>query len=122
MGIASMILGGMCLAAAGLPSAQTPAKNGSASKQPAASAAQVEEGRKAYEAKCAVCHYEKSAAKKIGPGLLGLAKRGKYADGKPVDDASLRVWIEKGGKNMPGFKDSLKAEQVRDLIAYLKSL
>lgn len=84
--------------------------------------ADIEKGKKLFNSKCAICHFSASPAKKIGPGLRGLLKRGTYADGKPVDDASLRVWIEKGGKNMPGFRDSLNAEQVRDLITYLKTL
>lgn len=79
-------------------------------------------GRKTYEAQCVVCHYNTSAAKKIGPGLKGLSKRGKFADGRPVDDASLQSWIEKGGKNMPGFKEVLSAGEIRDLVAYLKTL
>lgn len=84
--------------------------------------ADIEKGKNLFDSKCAICHFSASPVKKIGPGLRDLLKRGTYADGKPVDDTSLRVWIEKGGKNMPGFRDSLNAEQVRDLIAYLKTL
>ncbi len=84
--------------------------------------ADIEKGKKLFDSKCAICHFSASPVKKIGPGLRDLLKRGTYADGKPVDDTSLRVWIEKGGENMPGFRDSLNAEQVRDLIAYLKTL
>lgn len=73
-------------------------------------------------ADCAVCHYSSSRAKKIGPGLKDLSKRGKFSDGKPVDEASLRAWIDRGGKNMPAFKDSLNADQKRQLMAYLKTL
>lgn len=53
--------------------------------------------------------------------MKGLFKRGKYADGTKVDDESLTRWIEKGGKNMPGFPDSLSDAQLQDLIAYLKT-
>ncbi len=91
-------------------------------ENPAPTRADIDKGRKTFDARCALCHYRTSPAKKIGPGMKGFAKRGIYADGKPVDDASLREWIEKGGKNMPGFKDSLNAEQMRELIAYLKTL
>ena len=34
----------------------------------------------------------------------------------------FRVIIEKGGKDMPGFKDSVNADQMRELVAYLKTL
>ncbi len=66
---------------------------------------------------CEPC--EENRAGTRGPHL---AKRGTYADGKPVDDASLREWIEKGGKNMPGLKGALNAEQIRELVVYLKTL
>ena len=39
--------------------------------------------------------------------MRGLVKRGRFADGSPLDDAGLRAWIEKGGKQMPPFKDVL---------------
>jgi len=103
--------------------AQSPAKNGQEDKPATgAAAAEIAAGKTIYEKRCAVCHFAASDAKKAGPGLKGLKKRGTYADGKPVTDESLRAWIENGGKNMPGFKASLSAEQVRDLIAYLKTL
>jgi mono/diheme cytochrome c family protein len=113
------------LASAALLSAQTPGKNVAGSKQASGSTsatADVAKGKKLFDANCAICHYRASSAKKIGPGLKGLSKRGRFADGKGVDDASLRAWIEKGGKDMPGLKDLLRAEEVRELIAYLKTL
>jgi len=120
--ILPLVLAG--LAANGVLWAQVSSKNAAASKPAAAapSAAGVEKGKTVFDSKCAICHFSASAAKKIGPSMKGLAKRGTYADGKTVDDVSLRAWIEKGGKNMPGLKESLTAEQVRDLIVYLKTL
>jgi mono/diheme cytochrome c family protein len=75
-----------------------------------------------YKDRCAICHFSESQAKKIGPGLAGIYKRGKFTDGGKVDDASMEKWILSGGKNMPPFKPLLNAIQVRDLIAYLKTL
>ncbi len=88
----------------------------------AATAGSAAKGKKVFDLQCAVCHYPGADAKKIGPGLKGLMKRGKYADGRPIDDASLKDWIEKGGKNMPSFKEVLKPEEIRDVVAYLKTL
>jgi mono/diheme cytochrome c family protein len=105
--------------------AQAPGKDAAGHKAAAnasSAAADAAKGKKVFAAQCSVCHFSASRAKKIGPGLKDLSRRGEYADGKTVDDASLREWIEKGGKDMPGFKDSLNAEQIRDLIAYLKTL
>ena len=79
-------------------------------------------GQALFNERCAICHYDQSAAQKMGPGLKGLYARGKFADGKKVDDASMAVWIEKGGKDMPGLKDTLKAAEVRALINYLKTI
>ena len=95
-----------------------PAAHGKASTSTKAAA----DGQKLFEEQCSVCHYPRSAAKKIGPGLKGLSKRATFADGKKVGDDALRAWVEKGGKDMPGFKETLTAEQIRDLVAYLKSL
>ncbi len=104
----------------GTPGKDPGVREGKSSTPPAS--AEVAKGKKLFAVNCAVCHYTASAAKKIGPGLKNPSKRGTYKNGKPVDDASLRTWIEKGGKDMPGFKDSLSAEQIHDLIAYLKTL
>lgn len=79
-------------------------------------------GKVLYRSNCFICHYETSDKKKVGPGLKGLYSRGKYADGSKVDDASVRSWIERGGKNMQGFRNSLSDSEIRDLIAYLKTL
>ncbi len=125
MRLTTLLLACFCLTFGLLVFAQAPGKNSAGGKPasgPPPAPADVAQGKKLFDLKCAVCHYSASPAKKIGPGLKALAKRGTFADGKPVDDASLRAWIEKGGKNMPGFKDSLNAEQVRELIAYLKTL
>jgi cytochrome c2 len=79
-------------------------------------------GRAIFISKCEICHYDTSDAKKIGPGLKGLSKRPAFTDGSRVSSARLEDWIQKGGKNMPGFKDSLNEYQLRDLLAYLKTL
>ena len=82
----------------------------------------VASGQKIYAKQCEICHYATSKAKKIGPGLANIYPTGKLSNGKKVDDTSMRVWIESGGKDMPGYKDLLKPNEVRDLIAYLRTL
>jgi mono/diheme cytochrome c family protein len=79
-------------------------------------------GLTVYKDRCAICHFSESKAKKIGPGLTDIYKRGKFTDGSKVDDASMQKWILNGGKDMPPFKPALNANQIRDLIAYLKTL
>ena len=79
-------------------------------------------GQALYEQRCAICHYSGSTAKKIGPGLKSLYARGKFADGRRVDDAGVTEWIVAGGANMPGYKDSLRPAEIRALVLYVKSL
>jgi len=79
-------------------------------------------GKDLFRQHCASCHFADSAAQKIGPGLKGLYVRLTFSDGKKVTDANLTKWIEAGGKDMPGFKEAMKPEQVRALISYMKTL
>jgi mono/diheme cytochrome c family protein len=79
-------------------------------------------GKDLFNQHCASCHFTETTAQKIGPGLKGLYKRQTFADGKKITDATVTRWIEAGGKDMPGFKEILKPEQIRALISYLKTL
>jgi mono/diheme cytochrome c family protein len=97
----------------------------SSSAKAAASTSQPQEtvmGKQLFQRHCASCHFAETTAKKIGPGLQGLYARLAFSDGKRVTDASLTRWIEVGGKDMPGFKDTIKPEQIRELLFYIKTL
>jgi cytochrome c len=78
-------------------------------------------GKEVFE-QCAMCHNADSEEKKMGPGLKGLFKHEKMADGKKVTEANIRARIDDGGNGMPGYKDNLDDQQKEDLIAYLKTL
>ncbi len=83
----------------------------------------VAKGKAIFEQKCSVCHYADSDAKKIGPGLKGLSKRGTFTvNSNKVTDENLKTWIENGDSLMPPFKDVLDAPQIKDLISYVKTL
>lgn len=84
--------------------------------------ADLTNGKVVYDQKCEPCHFSTSSEKKIGPGLAGLMKHPKFRDGLPANDESLRGVIERDGKDMPGFRHSLTERQLRDLIAYVKTL
>ncbi|MEI9974531.1 MAG: cytochrome c [Ignavibacteriota bacterium] len=73
-------------------------------------------------ATCSVCHNADSTEKKMGPGLKGLFKKDKLADGKKASEANIRAQIDDGGNGMPGYKDQLDDQQKEDLVAYLKTL
>lgn len=79
-------------------------------------------GKDLFRQHCASCHFAETSAQKIGPGLKGLYPRLTFSDGKKVTDANLTKWIESGGKNMPGFKESMRPDEIRALIFYIRTL
>ncbi len=104
----------------GLLQAQdTSKKSGNSSTNAAA----VARGKTVFQEKCALCHYDTSDQKKIGPGLKGLNKRGTFTvNGYKITDDSLKTWIENGDQLMPPFKDVLEPSQIKDVVAYVKTL
>jgi cytochrome c len=119
-----LILGAAALAITGAvfaqdpPPAKTPAK-----KSANGNAAAVARGKEVFDKKCAICHYAENDQKKIGPGLKGLSKRGTFTvNNNKVTDETLRTWIENGDTLMPPFKDVLEAAEIKDVVAYVKTL
>jgi cytochrome c len=118
-----IILGIAGLAVAGAVFAQDPAPKASGKKQAGAASAAATRGKEVFDKKCAVCHYADSDAKKIGPGLKGLNKRGTFTvNNNKVTEESLKTWIENGDTLMPPFKDVLEQAQIKDVVAYVKTL
>ena len=99
------------------PPAKAPAKKAAASKGSAT------KGKEVFDQKCGLCHFADSDAKKIGPGLKGISKRGTFTvNNNKFTDESLKTWIENGDSLMPPFKDVLDEGQIKDVIAYVKTL
>jgi cytochrome c len=95
----------------------------SGKKTSGANAAAVARGKSLFQQKCSVCHYDTSDQKKIGPGLKGISKRGTFSvNGNKITDDSLKSWVENGDQLMPPFKDVLEPAQIKDVIAYVKTL
>jgi cytochrome c len=104
------------LAGAGALLAQDSAKKSSGN-------AAAVRGKSLFQQKCSVCHYDTSDQKKIGPGLKGISKRGTFTvNGNKISDESLTKWIENGDQLMPPFKDVLEPAQIKDVVAYVKTL
>ena len=101
--------------------AQSVRTNPGANSAVAASVLLRSQGNGLFRQHCASCHYADSRAQKISVGLKGLYAR-SFSDGRKVTDLGLTRWIEEGGKDMPGFKETLKPGQVRALISYIKTL
>lgn len=120
----SMTLGILALAVASAVLAQeTPPEKAQSKKSANGNSAAVARGKDVFDKKCGLCHYADSDAKKIGPGLKGLSKRGTFTiKNEKVTDESLKAWIENGDSLMPPFKDVLEPAQIKDVIAYVKTL
>ncbi|GAC1670282.1 MAG: hypothetical protein PVS2B2_28210 [Candidatus Acidiferrum sp.] len=118
----TLLLGTAILAVTGAALAQNgPAKKKAAAG--AAAAAAIERGKTVFQSKCALCHYADNDQKKIGPGLKGLSKRGTFTvNSNKVTDENLKEWIENGDELMPPFKEALEPAQIKDVIAYVKTL
>jgi len=94
-----------------------------APKKAAASKGSPTKGKEVFDQKCGICHFADSDAKKIGPGLKGISKRGTFSvNNNKVTDDTLKTWIENGDSLMPPFKDVLEEQQIKDVIAYVKTL
>ena len=112
------------LAAAGVVFAQDqPAKSATKKTASGKSNGSATKGKDVFAEKCSVCHFADSDGRKIGPGLKGIGKRGTFTvNNSKVTDDSLRTWIENGDSLMPAFKEVLDAQQIKDVIAYVKTL
>lgn len=87
-----------------------------------AAAGNVANGKEVFEANCSVCHNADSEERKMGPGLKGVSKHPKLANGEAVTDASITKFINEGGNGMPAFGDILTPGEKADVLAFLKSL
>ena len=71
---------------------------------------------------CAVCHSISGKWNRIFKAPLGgLFERKQLVTGQPVSEETVRAIIEKGGPSlMPGFQYTLTAQQITELIQFLK--
>ena len=110
------------LATAGIVFAQNSSTK-TAPKKAASKSGSATKGKAVFEEKCSMCHFADSDSKKIGPGLKGISKRGTFTvNNNKVTDENLKNWIESGDSLMPPFKDVLDEAQIKDVIAYVKTL
>ncbi len=114
IGIGLLTFAGVLAAGQGKPAAQ-------ASQKPAGKGS-IAAGKTVFEQQCSLCHEAKSREKKMGPGLKSLYKRGKLMNGKPANDENVQAMVINGQNAMPPFKGLLTEEEIRNLLAYLKTL
>jgi mono/diheme cytochrome c family protein len=70
-----------------------------------------------YKAKCAMCH----GADGSGKAAMGTKNLGS-ADIQKMSDADLTGAITNGKGKMPAYKGKLSDAQIKDLVAYVRTL
>lgn len=88
---------------------------------PSVRAGAQDAGASLYKTKCAACHGAD------GKGETAMGKANKLRDFASADvqkqsDAELTAIIENGKGKMPAYAKSLKPDQVKDLVAFIRSL
>src|ERR1700682_301303 len=80
-------------------------------------------GRKIYDQYCDRCHEPYSTRGKKGPGLKGVFQH-QYLplSGLPANDERVADIVNHGRNEMPGFSQTLSAQEVQDLLAYMHTL
>ena len=90
-----------------------------AKEQAEAAAAKQKEGRRLFQQKCAVCHL--SILPRDGSGAPYAGRLGRsLVDGD--EDNVRRVIADGAGARMPGWKYTLRADQIDALISYLRTI
>lgn len=74
-----------------------------------------------YKAKCASCHAADGSGNTAVGKKLG-AHDFRSEEIQKMTDAQLTEIIAKGKNKMPGYEKSLKPEQIKDLVAYIRQL
>jgi mono/diheme cytochrome c family protein len=80
-------------------------------------------GRRVYDAYCDRCHEPYSSRGKQGPSLKGVFKKTYLPlSGLPANDERVGDIIRYGRSKMPGYGQTLTAQQIQDLLAYMHTL
>jgi mono/diheme cytochrome c family protein len=90
------------------------------SKPEALWTAEEARGAQVFHEKCAKCHYPTTTRGLHGPGLQAITKLKAMPSGAPPTDERLTAVILRGRNMMPSTQ--LDDDQLRDLLAYLRTL
>jgi cytochrome c6 len=81
-----------------------------------ASSAVAQDAASTYKAKCAMCHGADGKGGKMGTRDFASA------DVKAESDAQLVDIVTKGKGKMPSYSGKLKDTEIKDLVAYIRTL
>ena len=82
----------------------------------------IAKGKKLFKSKCSFCHKANSTEMLVGPGLSGILKQSRLpASNEPATAEMITKRLRTPYKNMPSFS-YLTDDEVKSIIAYLKTL
>ncbi|MDQ2834095.1 MAG: cytochrome c [Acidobacteriota bacterium] len=84
--------------------------------------AQQMHGHAVFQTHCAVCHNDRQNSALHGPALLGVFKKPYLPSGAPANDERVTATIVNGHGLMPAVGNTLDAQDMNDLLAYLHTL
>jgi mono/diheme cytochrome c family protein len=84
--------------------------------------AQQSRGRAVYQVHCAACHYDRKSGSLHGPALVGMFKKQYLPSGAPTNDERVTATIVHGRNLMPAQGNTMDAQDLDDLLAYLHTL
>ncbi len=86
----------------------------------ASSPAKADDGATLFKANCVVCHGADGSGTPTGKSLKAPDLRSDAV--QKLTDAEIQAQIENGKNNMPPFKGTLNAAQIKALVAYVHTL
>ncbi len=84
--------------------------------------AQQTAGHAVFQARCAVCHSDRTEQKRNGPSMLGVFKRGSLHSGAAATDERVTATVLHGHGTMPAMGNVVQGQDLEDLLAYLHTL
>ena len=79
-------------------------------------------GHAVFQARCAVCHYDREDKPRNGPSLLGVFKKPALHSGAAATDERVTATVLRGHGAMPAMGNQVDEQDLQDLLAYLHTL
>jgi mono/diheme cytochrome c family protein len=79
-------------------------------------------GHAVFQTQCAVCHYDGRSGGSQGPSLARVYKNPYLPSGAAASDERVTATILRGRGMMPAMGNTMDAQDLDDLVAYLHTL
>ena len=79
-------------------------------------------GRTTFQARCAMCHFDRKSGSLQGPSLLGVYSKPALPSGAAATDERVTATILHGHGLMPPMGGSMDQQDIEDVMAYLHTL